>query len=456
MNRVVHDKTMLLSLLVVCAIACFNVLPNAKAVVPGPDGGYPNFTTAEGQNALLSLTTGAGNTGVGWFSLRSVTTGSYNTGVGAGTLVLNNADSNTAVGTAALLLNTTGNANTAVGANALLHNNADGNTAIGYSALFSNTTGDNNTGNGVEALQGNTTGRNNTANGAAALENNTTGDRNTGNGSFALFNNTTGHDNTANGAGALENNTASNNTASGSGALFANFTGSNNVAVGASALQNNSESNNVAVGFDALSNKTTGVGNIALGTEAGVNLQSGNDNIYIKSQGPGSPGNESNAIRIGFGFEQSTFIAGISGVTVADGASVFIKSDGQLGTMTSSARFKHDIKPMGDASETLLALKPVTFRYKKEIDAEQTPQFGLVAEDVEEVNPDLVLRDANGKVNTVRYEAVNAMLLNEFLKARRQIDAQQKQIDTLTAGLQKVSAQLELGKSARRSVANDR
>jgi trimeric autotransporter adhesin len=149
-------------------------------------------------------------------------------------------------------------------------------------------------------------------------------------------------------------------------------------------------------------------------------------------------------------------MAGVSGASVPTGVAVIIDTDGHLGTTTSSARFKEAIKPMDKASEVILALKPVTFRYKHDVDAKGTPQFGLVAEDVEKVNPDLVARDDEGKPFTVRYEAVNAMLLNEFLKARRQIDAQQKQIDALTAGLQKVSTQLELNKTTPLTVLNNR
>src|SRR5262249_32247669 len=166
---------------------------------------------------------------------------------------------------------------------------------------------------------------------------------------------------------------------------------------------------------------------------------------------------EANTIRIGtVGTQTSTYIAGIMGKPSPMGMPVFINANGQLGSAPSSARFKDEIKPMDKASETILALKPVSFHYKKEIDPDRTPQFGLVAEQVEKVNPDLVLRDADGKPYTVRYDAVNAMLLNEFLKARRQIDAQQKQIDALTAGLQKVSAQLELAKPAPQTVAENR
>src|SRR5206468_10666698 len=185
----------------------------------------------------------------------------------------------------------------------------------------------------------------------------------------------------------------------------------------------------------ALVNNTTGNNNIALGALAGTNLTTGSNNIYIDSRGRST---ESGTIRIGTQHGR-TFVAGISGVTVAGGVGVIVDTNGQLGTVVSSARYKDAIKPMDKASEAILALKPVTFRYKRERDPKGIPQFGLVAEDVEKVNPDLVARDDQGKPFTVRYEAVNAMLLNEFIKARRQIDSQQQQIEELTAGLQKRS-----------------
>ncbi len=144
------------------------------------------------------------------------------------------------------------------------------------------------------------------------------------------------------------------------------------------------------------------------------------------------------------------------------GSVVVVNSSGKLGVTTSSARFKDDIKAMGKASEMILQLRPVTFRYKEQIDPDRIPQFGLIAEEVQKVNRDLVVRDADGKINTVRYEAVNAMLLNEFLKEHRKneeqearIARQQKQIEALTAGLQKVNAQLEVGKPAPQTVLNN-
>ena len=311
------------------------------------------------------------------------------------------------------------------------------NTAEGDGALFSLTTGTQNTATGFSALNTNTTGFNNTATGLNALLLNETGDRNTADGRVALQVNTTGR----------------LNTAAGNAALFTNTTGNFNTATGVSALQGN----------------TTGNLNTALGEAAGQNLTAGDNNIDIGNLGVAA---EANTIRIGtqtagtdvFGaahlVHTATFIAGICGAGVM-GKAVKVNAAGQLGVGPSSERFKEEIKPMDKASEAILALKPVTFRYKKEIDPDRTPEFGLVAEDVEKVNPDLVLRDKEGKPFTVRYEAVNAMLLNEFLKAHRQmqeqqtmIAKQQKQIEVLTTGLQKVSAQLEASKPAPQVVNN--
>ena len=329
--------------------------PKAQAVVPPPDGGYPGFNTAEGTNALLSLTTGSANTAVGWFSLKSVTAGAFNTGVGAGTLALNTADQNTATGAGALLSHTSG----------------------GF----------------------------NTANGAFALVTNSTGGNNTATGCQALFNNTGGSFNTANGAFALVNNTGDSNT---------------------------------AVGSNALSNSTTGSHNIGLGEQAGGNVNTASNVICI-----GIPGAD---------VDNSCFIGQIFGATlVGTPTAVFVNQSGQLGTLTSSARFKDEIKPMDDASEAILALKPVKFRYKKEIDAKRIPQFGLVAEEVEKVNRDLVVRDKDGKPYSVRYEQVNAMLLNEFLKEHRKVKKLEATVAALSetvneqaAQLRRVSAQVEL------------
>jgi len=279
--------------------------------------------------------------------------------------------------------------------------------------------------------------------------------------------------NTGTGAGALFKNTSgNNNSADGVDALFSNTTGSNNTADGFLALENNTIGHdNSAEGFQALANSTTGSSNIALGSNAGINLTTGSNNIDIGA--PGTAG-ESKKIRIGKqGTQTATFIAGIYNVN--EGGTIkplYINSNGQLGTQApaSARRFKEEIKPMDQTSEAILGLKPVTFHYKS--DSERTPQFGLIAEEVAKVNPDLVVRDENGEIYTVRYEAVNAMLLNEFLKEHGQVQQlkatvaqqqeefhakfaqQQKQIETLTATVRKVSDQVALSKPAPQLVAN--
>jgi hypothetical protein len=332
------------------AVACFALspVPNAFGVVPAPDGGYPGFNTAEGQNALLHLTTGTANTAVGWVSLENVTTASFNTGVGAGTLVLNSGDQNTATGAAALLLNTTGSFNTANGALALL-NNTEGNynTAIGLSALYSNTTGTANTATGYRTLSSNTTGH--------------------------------------------------GNIAIGDWALFQNHTGGYNTAVGNQAGSNVSTASNV----------------ICIGSVPGLNVSN------------------------------TCFIGNIWGVTTAinNALPVVVSGAGQLGTVSSSLRFKKEIKPMDKVSEALLGLRPVTFQYKS--DNTGTPQFGLIAEEVAKVNPNLVVRDEKGEIYTVRYEAVNAMLLNEVLKEHRKDEEQQATIIQLTKNMETVIARLK-------------
>jgi len=433
------------------ALAWFALSPPAQAVTPPPDGGYPGFNTAEGQNALFSLTTGTANTATGFNALFSNTTAHNNTATGAG----------------ALQNNTTCNFNTANGRN----------------ALVSNTTGSNNTATGTAALHDNTTGFSNTATGTGALYRNTTGSGNTATNYTTLSNNTTGSNNTAYGGAAMKGSPASGNS-------------SGNTAIGSFALQNYATADlNTAYGWAALRFNTTGQSNIALGASAGGRfLTTGSNNIDISTVNGGVAG-ESNTIRFGtVGTHANTFIAGISGVTVAGGVGVIINSSGHLGTVVSSERFKDEIKPMDKASEAILALKPVTFRYKHDLDPEGIPQFGLVAEQVEKVNPALVARDAQGKVYTVRYEAVNAMLLNEFLKEHGKVEEQgrklpeqevtiaeqrksfqasitkleatvahqRKEMEALTASLkeqaaqiQKVSAQLEASKPASQVVVNN-
>jgi hypothetical protein len=346
-----------------------------------------------------------------------------------------------------------GNGNTACGSQALRDNSSDFNTAVGLAALSSNTTGFRNTATGGTALTSNTTGSSNTANGSVALFSNTTGSQNTANGTLALFANTTGFNNTATGLNALfRNTTGDRNTATGRTTLQFNTTGRQNVATGNAALFLNTTGNdNTADGTSALLSNTTGSSNIALGLFAGGDLTTGSNNIDI-----GNPGvaDESNTIRIGTqGTHTAAYIAGVSGAGVV-GSAVKVNAAGQIGTAPSSSRYKQDIKPMDNASKAIHTLKPVTFRYKKELDPEGVAQFGLVAEDVEKVNPDLVMRDAEGKIFSVRYDAVNAMLLNEFLKEHQTVQELKKQVAELTEGLQKVSAKLEASKPAPQVVNN--
>ena len=244
------------------------------------------------------------------------------------------------------------------------------------------------------------------------------------------------------------------NTAVGDDTLFASTGGNNNTAFGWHAMTGNTTgSTNTGIGCDAIEFNTTGNNNIAVGFRAGVNSISGSNDIYIGN--PGGVAQESNTIRLGNrAIQRATYIAGISGRTVAGGVGVIIDTTGHLGTVVSSEQYKDAIKPMDKVSEAILELKPVTFHYKHELDPEGIPQFGLVAEQVAKVNPDLVARDDQGKPYTVRYEAVNAMLLNEFLKEHRKVEAleatvaaQQKgfesQIAALTGTLKAQAAQIQ-------------
>ena len=372
-----NRKTIFTTILLV--LGCYALLPRAQAVAPAPDGGYPGFNTAEGQNALFSLTTGAANTAVGWFALFSNTEGSFNTATGAGALLFNTADENTAFGVAALLFNTTGAQN----------------AAIGTAALLDNTTGNANT----------------------------------------------------------------------------------------------------AVGVNAGTNIIDADNNVVIGNAAGGNIVAGNDNIYIGHNTGVGLSDGSSTIRIGdpagfpiVGGVSSCYIQGIYNELPGfpgPSLTVGVTQDGKLHSPVSSRRFKHDIKPMDKASEVILALKPVTFHYKS--DPANTPFFGLIAEEVAEVSPDLVVPDKKGKPRSVRYEQIDAMLLNEFLKEHRKVQElqssatrqeatitqlksalaqqqkdfqataarQQEQIEALGAGLQRVSDQLELKKSGLLTVVNN-
>jgi hypothetical protein len=383
----------------------FTAAPICKAVSPPPDGGYSGQNTAEGTSALFSLTTGTNNTALGFQALFSDTTGDFNTATGVRALRFNTANDNTATGWQALYKNTTGTPNTAVGRSALeLNTTGQNNTAVGFQALRVNTEAEN-TAVGHQAGASNTTGATMCAVGAFALFSNNTGNANNAVGDIALFDNTTGSFNNAFGVNALGHSTGSSNTAVGDGAGASLGTGDGNVYVGAG-----------VVGVDG-DNNTTRIRNI------GATAQDTGIFVTLNAVGGDKLGHVN---------------------------------------LTSSRRFKEEIKPMDKASEALFALKPVSFRYKKEFDQSQAERFGLVAEEVEKVNRDLVARNDRGELTTVRYEAVNAMLLNEFLKEHRKVEQlettiakQQKQIDALTEDLQKVSDQLELSKPAPRVVGNN-
>jgi hypothetical protein len=349
--------------------------------------------------------------------IQAPTTGSLNFGAGLGALASTNAS-------------TTGEYNTAIGDKALHANTSgSGNTATGTAALYSNITGITNTATGWDALSLNTTGQGNTASGYAALSQNN-GSQNTATGTLALYSNTTGQDNTAIGYYMLESNTTgSNNTASGAGALQDNTTGNNNTASGFQALlSNGTGGGNTAYGFQALYANTTGSSNIAVGYQAGYNVTTSN-NIDIGNQGAAT---DSGAIRIGTaGTQTAAFIAGIYGVTTnaSNAVPVLIDSNGNLGTISSSRRYKEDIQDMGDASSGLMRLRPVTFRYKKPYnDGSQPTQYGLIAEEVAEVYPDLVARSADGQIETVKYQVLDPMLLNELQRQNAMIAAQKEQI----------------------------
>jgi len=406
-------KTSIPPVLITFALVCFALVQNTQAVSPPPDGAYPGNNTAEGQNALFSLTSGVDNTAVGFQALFRNTTGSDNTATGA----------------KALQSNTTGIRNSAFGKYALFFN-SDGveNTAVGFKALYRNGLGAANTATGGEALFSNISGQSNTAEGYLALFSNTNGDGNTAIGDEALFSNTTGSGNTAIGFSALDSNTTGDS--------------------------------NIAIGVNASFNVSTGNDNIAIGTLAGTNVTAVDNVICIGSFVSGA--NRTNSCYIGNIWQQP-----------GGSQAVYVNAAGKLGAQVSSRRFKDDIKPMEETSEVIYRLKPVSFRYKPEIEPTRLLGFGLIAEDVEKINPDLVARDKEGKPYTVRYDAVNAMLLNEFLKEHRTVQElrstvqkqqndfqsklaqQQKQIEALTAGVQKVSAELELSKRAPETVSNN-
>jgi len=429
----------------------------APQVVPPPDGCYPLFNTAEGCDALNLLTTGSANTGIGWRSLFSALGGSFNTGVGAGTLVLNTGDSNTAVGTAALLLNSIGTQSTAVGTAALVFNNAGSNTAVGYQALNSSVNAVTNVAVGTFAGQNNDSSGNGTA------------DFNTSVGGFALRDNVNGTRNTAVGAGALEPILGGDDNTAVGELAGSNYTGteSNNICIGSGTEGTVGESNAIRIG-DASSSGGIDVinsSNLANAITIGAGMSTQGITI-LTLLGFGG-------VSIGNGLQTTNgastcFIGGVFNQTpVAGSHAVVVGPNNQLADATlSSRRFKKDIASIDKLSEGILALRPVTFHWKN--DNTNEPEFGLVAEEVADVNLDWITRNPQGEVSGVRYETIPILLLNEFLKEHKKVEQQQANITELrsTVGvltaqlkeqaeqIQKVSAQLAASKPAPQVVAN--
>ena len=407
------------------------------------DTSDPNHNTGMETGALggpAATNGGLYNTASGYEALYHNTTGgSYNTAFGGLALALNTTGGeNTASGVQALYHNTTGTDNSAFGGLALALNTTGGdNTASGYQALYSNTTASYNTASGYNALYSNTTGNSNTASGYQALYSNTTGYDNTASGSGALYANTGGATNTAFGVAALFSNTTGYyNTASGADALLSNTSGIDNTASGVSALNGNTDgNNNTASGYQALNGNTTGGNNIAMGYQAGYNLTTGSNNIDIGSVGVAG---ESNVIRIGTkGTQKVTVIAGIYGTSVT-GSTVVVSATGRLGVTVSSERFKTAITPMGSNSAKLEQLRPVTFKLKS--DATATRQYGLIAEEVAKVYPELVIRDEKGRIDGVRYDELAPMLLNEAQRQQRINEAQAAEMRDLKQQLAELKA----------------
>jgi hypothetical protein len=441
------------------ALCWFALSPALKAGCPNPPGVCFGQNTAVGQDALFNVTTGVWNVGVGVQALFNDTIGNQNTAIGYQTLFTNvDGDHSTGIGSQALFNNTSGSDN----------------VGVGFRTLYTNTTGSRNTGMGYRTLSFSDTGSENTAIGWNALYNNRNGgDFNTAVGSQAALHNLNSEFNVAVGDSSLASfngTTATDgaNTALGSIALTLLTSGQENVAVGRRALENlASASNNTAVGWRSGDNLIDGNNDVTIGSSAGVTFVHANNNIAIGAPGGGNFADSSN----------TCFIGSIHDEPVSDAGSaqaVFVDQFNVLGFLPSSERFKHDITPMDKASEVLYGLKPVTFKYNN--DKTGKTQYGVIAEEVAKVAPDLVFRDKNGIVETLRFEQIGAMMLNEFLKEHKKVEEQQasiadlkstvtlqqKEMQVLTAQLkeqamqiQKVSAQLQTTKSAPQTVANN-
>ena len=349
--------------------------------------------TKYGAGALNSDTSGTGNSAFGYDPLYWNTTGSFNSAFGEGSLTQNSAGSyNTAEGAWSLYYNTTGSQNTAVGFESLQDNTSGfGNTAFGAYSFFANTTGQHNTATGVYSFYSNATGNGNTATGGYSLYANTSGMGNTADGYYALYSNTTGF----------------YNTACGTQSLFENTTGENNIGIGFNAGIDNASGNS-------------------------YNIDIGNWGVY----------SDNGVIRIGTPGNQTTFYAaGVDGVAIGGPVPVYINSNGQLGTVNSSIRFKEDVHDMAAASDGLMRLRPVTYRYKQPYADDSKPiDFGLIAEEVAEVYPDLVVKGADGQIQTVQYQKLTPMLLNEVQKEHTLLEQQEATIEKLEKRLAALEA----------------
>jgi hypothetical protein len=442
-------------------VAFVGLLPQIQAapeaLAPPPDGCYPSFTTAEGCQALQFLTGGNANTAIGWRSLFSVQNSSFNTGVGAGALVLNTADANTAVGAAASLLNSIGTQSVAVGAAALVFNNADDNTGVGYQALNSNVNSVTNVAVGTFAGQNNDSSGNGTA------------DFNTAVGGFALRDNVNGARNTAVGAGALEPMLGGNDNTAVGELAGSNYTGteSNNVCIGSGTEGTAGESNAIRIGNASTSGGINVINTSALANAITIGTGMSTQGITILTLLGFGGVSIANGLSTTAG-ASTCFVGGIFNQTpVAGSHAVVVGPNNQLADATlSSRRLKKDIASIDKLSEGILALRPVTFHWKN--DNTNEPEFGLVAEEVADVNLDWITRNPQGEVSGVRYETIPILLLNEFLKEHKKVEQQQANIAELrstvgvltaqlkeqAAQIQKVSAQLEASKPAPQIVAN--
>jgi Chaperone of endosialidase len=430
-SHTLHSKANLISGVIAALIAGSASAQQPPDVVPSDAGGNsamgadallllkaPNCSTntaceniAAGVGALYANSTGSYNEAYGFQSLNNNLTGTYNAAYGYRALHKNTTGgSNTAVGTQALYSNQTGISNTATGSGALYSNLSSYNTAAGFNALHNNATGTQNSAFGLGALSQGAAGSYNTAVGSEALLWNNGGNYNTAMGMQALSANVTGTD----------------NTASGNQALLSNTTGDANVAFGSNALQSNvSGGANVALGQSALLHNTTGYSDIAIGELAGSDT-TGSNNIDIGSEGAAG---ENGVVRIGTpGTHTAVFISGIESTKIT-GNAVYVTSKGELGVLASAERYKFKIEPMGVNTEKLQQLRPVTFHLKT--DPNGMVQYGLIAEEVNKVYPELVIRDESGAVQGVRYDELAPMLLNEVQQQKSQLHDMQQQVAEL-------------------------